>query len=94
MDRSHAKVAAKLGKSVALMNRWSAVWSWERRISAWDTEVNRQALAEAAKQQADMTVRHIQQAKAVQFKAIERLAIMEPAELEAGRGPGVSGAGQ
>lgn len=40
-NRSNAKVSAQLGKSVALMNRWSSKWSWVLRASAWDRHEER-----------------------------------------------------
>lgn len=80
--RGHAKVARQLKKSVQLINRWSARWSWSIRARAWDAELDKQKLEAIAKARAEMTERHIKHAKALQFKAIERLAEMEPGELK------------
>ena len=40
-ERSLAKVAQKLGKSKALMERWSVRWQWGQRAEAWDAEFDR-----------------------------------------------------
>lgn len=82
--RSHAKVGSRLGKSTNLMDRWAARWSWEIRVVAWDAEVDRLAVIAVAKAKAEMTTRHINSAKALQFKAIERLAKMNADELKPG----------
>ncbi len=40
--RSLAGVGQQLGKSTALMERWSARWSWVDRAAVWDEEEDRQ----------------------------------------------------
>jgi hypothetical protein len=42
VTRSTAKVARELGKSKALMDRWSARWLWVARADAYDAEIDRQ----------------------------------------------------
>jgi hypothetical protein len=53
--RSHVKVAAELGKSVTLMDRWATKYNWWERVMAYDAfleqvreEARRQAVAKAA----------------------------------------------
>ena len=82
-DRSQRAVAARLGKSHQLMDRWSARWSWVERVNAWDRELDRQKLKVLAKSRTEMVERHAKSAKALQFKAIERLAKLKPEELKA-----------
>jgi CRP-like cAMP-binding protein len=41
--RSLAKVGAGLGKSEALMERWSSRWGWVERARAYDVEVQRRS---------------------------------------------------
>ena len=79
--RSHAKVSAKLGKSTALLNRWSRRWKWVERVSAWDRELdkkNREAQIEAIK---EMSERHTKEAMMFQQKVLERLRELKPSEL-------------
>ncbi len=35
-ERTHDRVAEELGKSVQLLGRWNAVWSWRVRVMQWD----------------------------------------------------------
>lgn len=39
--RSAVAVAKTLGKSKALIERWSSAWGWVERASAWDDEADR-----------------------------------------------------
>ena len=59
VQRSTAKVAQQLGKSKALMDRWSSRWRWVDRCAAWDAHLESehqasliQATKEAAERQA------------------------------------------
>jgi hypothetical protein len=49
-DRSTAKVAQALGKSIALMNRWSAQHRWVERARAYDAHLAELAQQRAAEQ--------------------------------------------
>jgi len=40
-DRSHAKVAAQLGKAIQLMARWGTAHQWRKRCHAYDREMDR-----------------------------------------------------
>lgn len=60
---------------------WYEKFEWRRRAAAWDTE-NDQRLREAhAEARLEIAKRHAQHAKVMQFKAIERLAKLEPDAL-------------
>ena len=79
--RSQEKVAKKLGKSNALMSRWSIKWNWVERAVSWDEELdrrNREAQAEARKEMAE---RHINESMMFQQKVLERLRELNPQEL-------------
>lgn len=45
-ERTLPKVADACGKSVSLMNKWSQANRWVERVTAWDDEVDRQAVRE------------------------------------------------
>jgi hypothetical protein len=49
-ERSTAKVAQKLGKSIALMNRWSSQHRWVERARAYDAHLAELAQQRAAEQ--------------------------------------------
>ena len=68
-DRSLAKVGQKLGKSAALMERWSAQHEWVKRVAAWDVEQDRIARQEQLKEIKKMRNRHAGMAKALIVKA-------------------------
>lgn len=79
--RSTAKVAHQLGKSKALMDRWSAKWSWVARMAAWDAELDRKARESQEKARVEMAERHIKEAMLFQQKIVERLKTLEPDDL-------------
>jgi len=82
--RSHAKVAAQLRKSTALMNRWSRRWSWVARVEAWEAEQERIEREEWEKQCRGMAKRHANAALLFQQKALHKLAQLNPDELSPG----------
>lgn len=79
-ERSLAKVARKLGKSKALMERWSTRWQWKVRVDAWDDELDRQSRQALAKGITKMRKNHVTIAKAMlskAFKALQNIPIDE-----------------
>lgn len=72
-DRSLAKVAQKLGKSKALMERWSVRWQWVIRADAWDDEMDRMSRRELEKGITGMRKNHVNIAKAMLVKALQAL---------------------
>ena len=72
-DRSLAKVGKELGKSTALMERWSAKHKWGERVAAWDAEADRQAAQKQLKDIANARVRQRKQAVKMQLKALQLL---------------------
>lgn len=70
-DRSIAKVAEKLGKSEALLNRWSSKYEWVKRVAAWDDEADRKATAKLLDDVAQMRARQRKQALKMQLKGLE-----------------------
>jgi hypothetical protein len=63
------------------IRQWARRFSWRERAAAYDREVDRQRLAALAEARIDMAKRQVQQARALQFKAIERLAQLKPDDL-------------
>lgn len=72
-DRSLAKVGEELGKSEALMERWSAKYDWVKRAAAWDDELDRQTARELMRDMAKTRARQRKQALKMQHKGLELL---------------------
>jgi hypothetical protein len=81
LDRSIAKVGAKLGKSVSLLERWSSKYSWVERAKEYDAEMDRKALLQQEKERKEMVKRHAKQAMMFQQKVLERIRSLNPNEL-------------
>ncbi len=63
------------------LQHMSRKWNWVERTRAWDDYQDRMVREAAVKELEDMRRRHIQQAVALQTKALERLRSMDPHEL-------------
>ncbi len=72
-DRSLRAVGQKLGKSRALMERWSSAYSWTERCHAWDNYLQREAKKAAVAEVRAMNKRHIQMAVKLQDAAMQAL---------------------
>lgn len=81
VERSLAKVAQTLGKSKALMERWSVRWQWVVRADAWDDEVDRQSRKELEKGIIGMRKNHANIAKAMLVKALKALQKIQDDEM-------------
>jgi hypothetical protein len=62
-------------------NRAAAGWRWKERAEAWDEHERQKAREAHAKAIEEMNARHIQEAQAMQDKAIQRLKSLELYEL-------------
>ncbi len=71
----------KKSRAGSSIKRWAHEWNWNERAAAFDAYLDREAVAAQAEERREMARRHVKQAKALQFKAIERLANMDPSEL-------------
>lgn len=80
-SRTIARAAASQGKAAVTWEAWSREFSWVARASAWDEEVDRKEREEHLQTVRDMTKRHVQEARALQAKAIARLQSLDPGEL-------------
>lgn len=81
-DRSLRAVSQRLGKSRALMERWSSTYQWVERVASYDADVQRKAHADAVKKKRKMVDRHISIALQMQEKALEALKQMDPADID------------
>ena len=81
LERSTAKVALELGKSKALMDRWSSRHGWVDRCVEWDSHLDLVSQREHEKQYKEMVERHVRLALAMQGKATARLQKMQPEEM-------------
>lgn len=80
--RSINAVALKLSKSRTLISRWSSTYGWVERVAAYDTELQRQAHAQAIKKARAMSERHISIALKLQEKALDALAKTNPEDID------------
>lgn len=71
--RSTGKVARKLGKSKALIDRWCVDWHWVERARQFDGVVYDQEQRERARQRLEMVERHATYGRWMQAKAAERI---------------------
>ena len=81
--RSLAKVAEKLGKSNALIERWSQKHNWQERVRAWDDEKDKLVRIELTKEIGQMRARHVKLAKGMLYKAAQALDKMPVDEIKA-----------
>lgn len=81
-DRSLRAVGQKLGKSTALMERWSRTYKWVERVKAHDAALQQQAYDRAVKKTQQMTDRHISMALKLQAKALEALEATDPKDID------------
>jgi hypothetical protein len=63
-ERTHDRVATELGKSVQLLGRWNAQWSWRVRVMQWDRAEDLKKIDEHWEEIERMSKRHAGQAAA------------------------------
>ena len=76
-ERSLAKVGQALGKSTALMERWSSTHDWVKRVNAWDDELERETSKKLIQDIANMRARQRKQALKMQLKGLELMKGIE-----------------
>lgn len=79
--RTARQVADRLHKGRDLMHRWQQANAWVRRAEAYDREIERERLIDAAGHRRDMHMRTARLAAALQNKIVARLQTLEPNEL-------------
>lgn len=82
-SRSCRKVAEQLGKSTGLLERWSRVHEWQKRVSAWDAEQDRLARQAQIDEIKKMRKRHTDMATAMLAKAARALTKIPDDEIKA-----------
>ena len=80
-ERSLSRVVSELGKSRALIERWSAGWSWVERARAWDAHQEMRRLEKLIEAKQKMDEEHLRIIRGARSKAIKALAEMNPEEL-------------
>lgn len=77
VERSTDEVARQLGKSSALIQRWSSTHRWVERVTAWDNYIDQQARKRieknAIQRRVDMLTRHAQAGKALQSYGLKHI---------------------
>ena len=79
--RSTGKVSQELGKSTALIHRWSSRWNWVSRCRVYDQELDRLIRERHMSELYQARDRHALLAWEVQEKVLERLANMSVQEI-------------
>jgi hypothetical protein len=75
------KGRAKQAKVPGAWNKAATQWRWRERAEAWDESERQKAREAHSKEIDEMNRRHIQEAKALQQKAVQRLQSLKPEEL-------------
>lgn len=83
LSRTVTEVVKRLSKSRHLIARWKSLYNWDERALAYDNELEKQGMKEAAKRVREMTRRHIDLALRLQNKAIEALEALSPDDMQA-----------
>lgn len=84
VQRSIAKVVQTLGKSKALMERWSSNHDWVERAAQWDAEQDRAVRQQQLDDIKKMRKRHADLAEAMLIKAGKALLRIPVDEIKAG----------
>jgi len=79
--RSIGKVCQELGKSTALIHRWSSRWNWVNRCRVYDQELDRLIRERHLSELYAARDRHALLAREVQEKVLERLENMAADEI-------------
>lgn len=82
-ERSLSKVGLELGKSKALMERWSSANNWVDRCVAWDNEQDRLLRLEQIKDIKKMRKRHANLAEAMLVKSAQALKQLKLEDIKA-----------
>jgi hypothetical protein len=82
-ERAAAGASAPASRVPGAWDRTATRWRWRERAEAWDEDQRQQARAAQAKVLAEMNERHIQEAQALQSKALQRLKALDLDALSA-----------
>ena len=79
--RSTAKVGRQLGKSKALMDRWSSRWHWVARAAQWDTTLAATAQRACVDESVTIARQHAQEAAMVRQVALAKALLRHETAL-------------
>ena len=83
--RTHARVAAKLGKvSKAQIDDWSSRWAWRDRVRAWNIHIDRQIQEARSEMIREMRDRHAKLGRKLLDKFMERVDSLDPSDIPPG----------
>lgn len=82
--RTHDRVAADCSKTVSLIRQWSAAHGWAERVRAFDEAAAAKASERALEDAATVRARQAQHAKAIQLRAMQKIASMDPGDMSMG----------
>lgn len=80
-DRSLERVGQLLGKSTVTVERWSTANDWQARVRAFDEAAAAKASERALEDAATVRARQAQHAKAIQLRAMQKIAAMDPGDM-------------
>lgn len=83
-DRSLTKLSQAHGKSLATVTEWSTRHDWQARVRAYDEYVADRAADKAVETAASVRARQAQHAKAIQFRAMQKFAVVTPEVMTVG----------
>lgn len=80
-DRSLERVGQLLGKSTVTVERWSTANDWQARVRAFDEAAAAKAADKALEDAASVRARQAAHAKAIQLRAMQKIATMDPGDM-------------
>ena len=83
LTRSQTKVALQVGKSQALMERWSAKHSWALRAASWDREIDREHQLTQIESRRAASKRNAKIAQSAMNQVVKKLVTMTEKDLDA-----------
>src|SRR5437588_9523210 len=82
-ERSYARVARELGKSLTLINRWGIRRQWQARVLAYDDHLDERRRERKCQEQVEMVKRQIRDARQLQELAMKAARKLESKHLNA-----------
>ena len=82
--RTLDRACAMLGKSRGTVERWMIANEWTSRVRAFDEAAAEKAAGIALEDAATVRARQAQHAKAIQLRAMQKIAAMDPGDMSMG----------
>jgi hypothetical protein len=79
--RSLRRLARDLHRSATLLNGWSSRWHWQRRLEAFLADQEQRRLQELERDIRETNDRHLETARLLREKALERLQSIDASRL-------------